>query len=312
MKVSIITVCYNAEATLEKTMQQVLAQTYAPLEYIVVDGASTDGTLAIIDRYADKITQVISEPDDGLYQAMNKGLALATGDWLYFANADDYLLHPQVVEAAMAFVRSHPGCDFVYGNHETRHGGGDCRVYVPAPPEAMLAELVYLGNCFIQPASFFSARSFELLGPFSDRYKIAADYEWFLRLLSHPELTVCYTPQAIASYAQGGASSDIRALFAEVFEIQNQVPVYQEPEWRSRRMAMLQAQFTDKYARLEENHRVAIARAKRIQKLERQVSLLEARAGELAGEIEAMKTSKFWKLRSAWFGVKRRLGLPVN
>ncbi|MEO0409259.1 MAG: glycosyltransferase, partial [Cyanobacteria bacterium P01_A01_bin.135] len=161
-------------------------------------------------------------------------------------------------------------------------------------------------------ASFFSARSFEHLGPFCDRYKIAADYDWFVRLLSHPALKVCHYPRAIASYAQGGASSDIRALFAEVFAIQNQVAVYQEPDWRSRRLEALQHSFVDKYARLEEQHRAVAARDRRIGKLEGRLQTLEAEAGELAGQIAAMKTSKFWKLREGWFGVKRRLGLPVD
>ncbi|MEO0408950.1 MAG: glycosyltransferase family 2 protein, partial [Cyanobacteria bacterium P01_A01_bin.135] len=197
-KVSVITVCYNAADTLEKTIQQVLAQTYQPLEYIVVDGASTDDTPLVLERYAHRITHLISEPDEGLYEAMNKGLALASGDWIYFANADDYLLDAEAIAAVMAFVQAHPDCDFVYGNHETRHRNGDRRIYQPAPPEEMLTELVYLGNCFIQPASFFSARSFEHLGPFCDRYKIAADYDWFVRLLSHPALKVCHYPRAIA------------------------------------------------------------------------------------------------------------------
>ncbi|MGF1536039.1 MAG: glycosyltransferase [Elainellaceae cyanobacterium] len=312
MKVSVITVCYNAEATLGRTIQQVLAQTYAPLEYIVVDGASTDGTPALLRRYADRINHVVSEPDEGLYHAMNKGIALATGDWLYFANADDYLIDPEVVSDVVAFIQAYPDSDFVYGNHETRHRSGSASVYQPAPPEEMLSELVYLGNCFIQPASFFNAKLFDVLGPFHDRYKIAADYDWFVRLLAHSDLVVRHYPRTIASYAQGGASSNIRALFAEVFEIQNQVPVYQQPEWRSRRMAILQQEFTDKYARLEESHRAVVARERRIVALEKKVQALEARAGELAGEVAAMKTSKFWKLREGWFAVKQRLGLPVD
>ncbi len=308
MKVSIITVCYNAAATLEKTIQQVLAQTYAPLEYIVVDGASTDGTLDLLRCYSDRITTLITEPDEGIYQAMNKGVARATGDWVYFANADDYLLDDEVVADVMAYSQAHPDCDFIYGNHETRHLGNVAgRHYEPAPPEETLAELVYLGNCFIQPASFFSADLFKVLGPFCERYKIAADYDWFVRLLAHPELMVHHIPRAIASYSQGGASSDIRALFAEVFEIQNQLPVYQQPEWRSRRMTVLQQEFTDKYARLEERHRAVVARERRIQALEQRVQTLEARAGELAGEVEAMKTSKFWKLREGWFAIKGHL-----
>ena len=88
-KFSIITVTYNAEAVLEDTIQSVISQTYHHVEYILVDGASKDGTLSIIDRYRDRITRIVSEPDKGLYDAMNKGIRLATGDYLCFLNAGD-------------------------------------------------------------------------------------------------------------------------------------------------------------------------------------------------------------------------------
>lgn len=88
-KFSIITVTYNAEAVLEDTIQSVISQTYHHVEYIIVDGASKDGTLSIIDRYKDRITRIVSEPDKGLYDAMNKGIRLATGDYLCFLNAGD-------------------------------------------------------------------------------------------------------------------------------------------------------------------------------------------------------------------------------
>ena len=88
-KFSVITVTYNAEAVLEDTIQSVISQTYHHVEYILVDGASKDSTLSIIDRYRDRITRIVSEPDKGLYDAMNKGIALASGDYLCFLNAGD-------------------------------------------------------------------------------------------------------------------------------------------------------------------------------------------------------------------------------
>ena len=88
-KFSVITVTYNAAAVLEDTIQSVILQTYHHVEYIIVDGASKDGTLAIVDRYRDRIARVVSEPDKGLYDAMNKGIELATGDYLCFLNAGD-------------------------------------------------------------------------------------------------------------------------------------------------------------------------------------------------------------------------------
>ncbi|MGF1497741.1 MAG: glycosyltransferase family 2 protein [Elainellaceae cyanobacterium] len=316
MKLSVITVCRNAEATIERTLQGVLSQTYPDVEYIVADGQSSDRTLDIVHQYGDRLTKVISEPDSGIYAAMNKGIRLASGDWLYFANADDYLFDEQVFADVVQFLTDHPACDFVYGNHETRFPQGGSSLYEPAPPDRMLEEMVCLGNCFLQPASFFKASLFERLGEFNESYAIAADYDWFSRLLADPALTVCHLPRTIVSYAQGGTSSDIRALFKEVFEIQNKLPLYQREDWLARRMTQLQQTFIDKYARLEHTHQLAIAREQIIHRLEARLTPLEARLekleaenGELRGEIEAMKTSKFWKLRTLWFQVKGKLGL---
>lgn len=92
MKISVVTVCYNAVQTLEKTMLSVLNQTYPDVEYIIIDGGSTDGTVDIIKKYADRLAYWVSEPDKGIYDAMNKGIRVATGDYLYFLGADDILL----------------------------------------------------------------------------------------------------------------------------------------------------------------------------------------------------------------------------
>jgi glycosyltransferase involved in cell wall biosynthesis len=98
MKFSIITVCKDSEKTIENTILSVINQTYKNFEYIIIDGLSTDNTLNIIEKYRDKISQVISEPDNGLYDAMNKGIKLATGDYLFFLNSDDQFLHDNILE----------------------------------------------------------------------------------------------------------------------------------------------------------------------------------------------------------------------
>lgn len=90
VKISVITVCYNAVDTLEKTIQSVLEQTYHNIEYIIIDGGSTDGTVEIIHRYVDYLAYWVSEPDRGIYDAMNKGIERATGEWVNFMNAGDY------------------------------------------------------------------------------------------------------------------------------------------------------------------------------------------------------------------------------
>jgi glycosyltransferase involved in cell wall biosynthesis len=121
IKISIITVCLNVESTIDKCLESIKAQTYPSIEHIIIDGKSSDGTLKIINKY-DHVHVLKSEPDEGIYDAMNKGIKYATGDYLYFLNADDYLFTSDVLEN---FVRntSINKADIYYGNIEVRNGG---------------------------------------------------------------------------------------------------------------------------------------------------------------------------------------------
>src|SRR5512139_2191450 len=114
--VSVVTVCYNAAGTIAATLDSVRAQTWRPLESVVVDGGSKDGTLDIVARYADVTGTVVSEPDGGIYDAMNKGIDLARGDILHFLNADDSFVDDGVIEAALAVFIAEPEVDLVYGD----------------------------------------------------------------------------------------------------------------------------------------------------------------------------------------------------
>ena len=112
--VSIITVVYNGEKHIEQSIKSVLAQTYSNIEYIIIDGVSTDGTLDIVRKYEPKITQVISEKDTGIYNAMNKGLAMANGDVIAILNADDYY-YPETIETVINQFKQSKA-DVVYGD----------------------------------------------------------------------------------------------------------------------------------------------------------------------------------------------------
>jgi glycosyltransferase involved in cell wall biosynthesis len=302
MKVSVITVCKNSEKTIEAAIQSLLTQTYPQIEYIVIDGASTDRTPAILETYHDRITHLISEPDNGIYAAMNKGIQIATGDLLYFLNSDDYLFDHQVIQDVVHFFIDNPQYNFIYGDHEARFNSGKSSLHKPAPPDQILKEMVCLGECFIQPASFFKAHLFQQLGRFSEAYKIAADYEWFARLLQDKTLKLGYYPRTIVSYAHGGASSQIRPLFEEVFAIQNQVPLYQEPEWINQRLIELQKSFIDKYDRLEKTHHLSQKREQRIIYLESQEDALQAQVSELRSKLDRLKSSNL--IRRAWRKLK--------
>ena len=113
--ISVVTVCYNAADTIEKTMLSVLNQTYHDIEYIIIDGGSTDGTVEIIRKYADRIAYWVSEPDKGIYDAMNKGIKVATGEWINFMNAGDEFVDANVLDK-LFFAKTVANVDVIYGN----------------------------------------------------------------------------------------------------------------------------------------------------------------------------------------------------
>lgn len=253
LKVSIVTICRNAADTIEATLKSVAAQTYPNIEYIVVDGASTDDTVAVCDRYQSTITTMVSEPDDGIYNAMNKGVGLATGDFVVFANADDYLFDANVVENVVAFIQQNPA-DVVYGSHEARFPGTGVpsSIHAPTTPEHMLDAIIcFKGGCLLQPATFFRRTVFDTVGGFSEEYGIASDYKWFLDALQHPAVSFIHCPTTVVSYAHGGRSGDIRPLFQEIFDIQAKSGICQQPEWVEKRAIALQEDFINKYAELQ-------------------------------------------------------------
>ncbi|HEY9696883.1 MAG TPA: glycosyltransferase family 2 protein [Trichocoleus sp.] len=238
MRISIITVCKNAEQFIEQAIESVVNQTYPDLEYVVIDGDSQDQTKEIIARYADRISTYISEPDRGLYQAMNKGIRYATGEYLCFLNADDYLIDRDVIKDVAQFLQGNPTCDFVYGNLEVRYSPEKI-IVEPPPPENIIDELIC--GCIPHQASF--ARSdlfFDRVGFFNENHRISSDYEWFLKLIQNETVKLSYYPRLISSYYAGGLSSQIRLSVPESHRIQNQCPLYQEEYWLKRRILKYQ------------------------------------------------------------------------
>ncbi|MEW5894785.1 MAG: glycosyltransferase [Candidatus Omnitrophota bacterium] len=204
LKFSIITVCRNAENDIEKTIQSVLKQTYPDIEYIIIDGKSTDRTLDVVGRYRDRMAQIISEPDTGIYDAMNKGISAASGDILYFLNAGDTLTGPTVIaQIADAFEKKF--VDIVYGkchytdipenrrNRYTKarfHANSIWEIARNSPPQ----------QCF-----FYRQHCFKNIGTFNTSYSIAGDLDWILRALKN-KLTPCFTDIEIANYSLTGKS----------------------------------------------------------------------------------------------------------
>lgn len=209
VKITVITICKNCEATIEKTIQSVVVQDYPNVEYIIIDGGSSDATLSIIKKYSDKIAKLVSEPDRGISDAFNKGLSLATGDLVAFLNADDSYRNATILSTvANSFVDVNTVlCGSIL---LTGLPGGTSRVIKSEP-----GKLKY-GMYVKHPATFVPRVLFNLHGNFCERYKIAMDYDLCLRLmLNGARFRV--SSQVLTVMTAGGISGDpIRAMREEL------------------------------------------------------------------------------------------------
>lgn len=206
MKISIITVCYNAERYLRTAIDSVLSQNYADIEYIIIDGASKDSTMDIVRSYGERIHKIVSEPDKGLYDAMNKGLRAATGDVIGILNADDFYAHTEVLSHVAAAFEKNP-TDSLYGD----------LVYVN---EEDLTKVVrYYRSATFRPAqfkqgkmpphpTFFAKRVvYERFGLFDTQFRICADFDILLRLLLVHKISYQHLPEVMINMRTGGAST---------------------------------------------------------------------------------------------------------
>ncbi len=207
MKVSIITVCYNSEATIREAIESVLSQTYTDIEYIIVDGASSDSTLSIVDEYQRKIAKVISEEDSGLYDAMNKGVLAATGDVLGILNSDDVYSGNTVISDIVQSFIENQHCDLVFGD-----------VVFVKPNNLDIVVRYYRSRYFKpwklrfgwmppHPATFIRKSVYSSLGLYSLDYKISADYDLFVRMLLLRGLKYYRLDKTLVKMRTGGVSS---------------------------------------------------------------------------------------------------------
>ena len=205
MKISVVTVCRNSEKTIERTLQSVACQNCTDFEYIVVDGVSTDKTLEIIEKYKNHITKFISEPDKGIYDAMNKGAKMAEGDYIVFLNADDVFIHENLLSLVVEKMNNKKA-DLYYGDLvfiEKDNGSLNNR-------KQDNVNYIYLcGGMLFHPAIFAAKKIFEEIGYFDTNYKIAADYDWILNVLAKNKISCEYLGFPITMFSDGeGASTN--------------------------------------------------------------------------------------------------------
>lgn len=215
---SVITVCYNAHDTIADTLRSVVNQTYPRMEYIIVDGASTDGTMALVDGYRHRIARVVSEPDKGLYDAMNKGLALATGDYLCFLNAGDTFHAPDTLQQMADRIQD---CmelpDVLYGetalvDRERRF----LRMRRLRAPRRLTWRSFRQGMLVCHQA-FFAKRT--LAEPYDLRYRFSADFDWCIRILKKARC-MQFIPLTLIDYlSEGITTAHHKASLKERFRI---------------------------------------------------------------------------------------------
>ncbi len=212
--ISIITVVYNGAATLEATIQSILQQSYENIEHLIIDGGSTDGTVNIIQRFQHRIARWVSEKDNGIYDAMNKGAMSAHGEWILFMNSGDTFCGPAVLQAIFSRELP-PHVDVIYGNTVRKNSRN-----ILHPPAKIDRKYFYFETLCHQ--SIFARRElFERIGKFSSRYRIIADREWLFRVtmaggrFAHADVEVCVWD------AEGFSSANAQVSQLEVSDFQS-------------------------------------------------------------------------------------------
>ncbi len=205
-KITIVTVCFNSAATIRDTIDSVLNQDYENIEYIIVDGGSTDGTMQIVSEYKNRITQIVSEPDDGIYDAMNKGINLATGDIIGILNSDDFYSSLDVISTIVATYRQ-SSADIVFGDLIYISPADTSRFLRNYNSSGFRPWMLRFGWMPPHPATFIRRSIYKKFGLYSMGYKSAADYEMFVRLLLINGIKYFYLGKTIVYMRMGGVTS---------------------------------------------------------------------------------------------------------
>ncbi|HXP48942.1 MAG TPA: glycosyltransferase family 2 protein [Bacteroidia bacterium] len=206
LKVTIITACLNNADTLESALQSVVEQDYKNIEYIVIDGASTDGTQALLEKYKSKINVLISEKDKGIYEALNKGLNKATGDIIGFLHADDFYSTSTIIsKIAAAFEKENTDC--IYGDLQYVDRENSIRIVRNWKSEPYTEGLFLKGWMPPHPTFFLKKKWYDEYGNYNTSLSISADYELMLRMLHKHKLKAIYIPEVLVKMRTGGTSN---------------------------------------------------------------------------------------------------------
>lgn len=206
LKISIITVCYNSAETIRDTIESVLLQGYKDIEYIVVDGASKDDTLEIISEFEGRISKIISEPDKGIYDAMNKGIMAATGDFVGILNSDDIFADTNVIQDLVTHLQNNPHADASYADLvfvERKQTDVVTRKYSSA---GFSPWKIRFGFMIPHPTFYARRKLFEKLGDYKLGYRVSADFELMARFFSQG-VKMARHPVVMVKMREGGIST---------------------------------------------------------------------------------------------------------
>lgn len=213
MKVSIITVCLNSSSTLEYTINSVLSQTYSDIEYIIIDGKSVDNTIDIINKYKNKISYFISEKDNGIYDAMNKGIRISSGDLVCILNSDDFYCEKTTIDCVVHHLRLNPESDACYGNLKLVSNKNINLVKRLWIPGIFNKENYKYGWMIPHPCLFVKKSIYQKIGLFRTDFSTAADYEFMFRTFFVNSFIATYIPKFLVAQRVGGASQSITSRF---------------------------------------------------------------------------------------------------
>ncbi|MBQ3608551.1 MAG: glycosyltransferase [Bacteroidaceae bacterium] len=210
MKISLITVTYNSSNTLTYTFDSVLKQSYSNIEYIIIDGASKDNTVPIIKEYEPLFKHKlkwISEPDEGLYDAMNKGIRMATGDIVGILNSDDFFTSSHVLQEIATTFKKEKNLDAIYGDIHFVNPDNLQKCVRYYSSKVFKRELMRLGFIPAHPSFYIRRECFDKYGLYKTDYKIAADFEFLLRVIYKQKIRTKYLPMDMVTMRTGGAST---------------------------------------------------------------------------------------------------------
>ncbi|MCW5296892.1 glycosyltransferase [Herbaspirillum lusitanum] len=206
LTISVITVCFNSAQTLETALQSVVGQTWPHIEHIVIDGGSKDGTPEILERFRPHLAQIVSERDKGIYDAMNKGLARASGDVICFLNADDQYASPEVLSDVVQLM-GQSSLDAVMGDVSFFHAENPNKIVRRYRSDRFHPDHLAYGWMPAHPALFLRRSVTERVGKFKDDYKIAGDFEFIVRAFTGTNLSYRHVPEVMVKMQTGGVST---------------------------------------------------------------------------------------------------------